>query len=108
VQTTGSTPIFVLAIYATVVTVTLWLMLWRTARDGLDDLGASIVDALGETAARELLDVLARDDADRAALIGRIHERDDTTWLAGLLMDLRVRPRRHPRLRIVAALRRAP
>jgi hypothetical protein len=47
-----------------------------------------VVVALGEPAARELLEVLERSDADRAALIGRLHVRDDAAWLAELLMDL--------------------
>jgi len=47
-----------------------------------------VIDALGVPAARELLDVLERSDADRAALIGRLHPRDDWTWLAELLMAL--------------------
>lgn len=38
-----------------------------------DDIGQRVVDALGEPAARELLQVLERPDADRAALIGRLH-----------------------------------
>jgi hypothetical protein len=38
--------------------------------------------------ARELLDVLTRPDADRAALIGRLHQREDAAWLAELLIDL--------------------
>jgi hypothetical protein len=50
--------------------------------------GRPVVDALGEPAARELLDVITRPDADRAALIGRLYARDDARWLAELLMDL--------------------
>jgi hypothetical protein len=34
-----------------------------------------VVAALGEPAARELLEVLGRSDADRAAVIGRLHLR---------------------------------
>jgi hypothetical protein len=44
-----------------------------------------VIAALGEPGARELLDVLQRSDADRAALIGRLHLRDDASWLAELL-----------------------
>jgi hypothetical protein len=41
-----------------------------------------VVDILGPGAARELLDVLTRSEEDRAALIGRLSERDDAAWLA--------------------------
>jgi hypothetical protein len=51
-----------------------------------------IVAALGGPAARELLDVLTRSDADRAALIGRLHLRKDATWLAELLIDIESDP----------------
>ncbi|MDP9329999.1 MAG: hypothetical protein M3P11_05075 [Actinomycetota bacterium] len=37
---------------------------------------------------RELLDALTRSEADRAALIGRLYQRDDARWLAELLTDL--------------------
>lgn len=49
-----------------------------------EDIGQRVVAALGEPAARELLDVLERSDADRAALIGRLHVRDDAARLAEL------------------------
>jgi hypothetical protein len=39
-----------------------------------------------EAGARELLDVLTRSDADRAALIGRLSQRADAEWLAELLV----------------------
>jgi hypothetical protein len=55
------------------------------------DLGDRVVTILGEQGARELLGVLERSDADRAALIGRLQVRDDAEWLAELLMDLRGR-----------------
>jgi hypothetical protein len=42
-----------------------------------DDLGSRIVSALGKPGARELLGVLTRSDADRAALIGRLHLREE-------------------------------
>jgi hypothetical protein len=54
------------------------------------DLGARIVDVLGEGGARELLDVLRRSEEDRAALIGRLHLREDAAWLAEPLTDLEV------------------
>lgn len=53
-----------------------------------EDIGQRVIAALGEPAARELLEVLERSDADRAALIGRLHVRDDAAWRAELLMDL--------------------
>ena len=74
--------------------------------DARDDLGARIVAALGEPAARELLDVLTRDDTDRAALIGRLHKRHDTTWLAELLMDIESDPDDITRMQIIEALLR--
>ena len=49
----------------------------KGAREGSEDIGARIVAAAGEAGARELLDVLTRPDADRAALIGRLHQRAD-------------------------------
>ena len=52
----------------------------------------------------ELLDVLTRTDADRAALIGRLHQRADTGWLAEVLIDLE--EDESPRLRMIEALRR--
>jgi hypothetical protein len=54
----------------------------------MNNIGERVVAALGEAAASELLDVLGRSDADRAALIGRLHSRDDARWLAQLLIDL--------------------
>jgi hypothetical protein len=56
------------------------------------DLGTRIVAALGEPAARELLDVLTRSEPERAALIGRLHVREDAAWLAELLMDIESDP----------------
>ena len=44
-------------------------------------IGRRIVEILGSGAARELLDVLARREEDRAALIGRLVQRDDAAWL---------------------------
>lgn len=38
--------------------------------------------------ARELLEVLTRPDDGRAALIGRLHQRVDASWLVEMLMDL--------------------
>jgi hypothetical protein len=70
------------------------------------DLGARIVEAVGEPGARELLDVLTRPEADSAALIGRLHERDDGAWLAELLMTIESDPDDVTRMRIIGALRR--
>jgi hypothetical protein len=70
------------------------------------DLGARVVAALGEPAARELLEVLERSDADRAALIGRLYVREDAAWLAELLIDLEDDVGEIARLRLVDELRR--
>lgn len=70
-----------------------------------DDIGARIVAAVGVTGARELLDALTRPEADRAALIGRLAQRDDATWLAEVLTDLEVDE--VARLHMTEALRRA-
>ena len=43
----------------------------------LDDVGSRVVAVLGEARARELLDALTRPEADRAALIGRLAQRED-------------------------------
>ena len=71
----------------------------------LVDLGSRIVLALGPGGAGELLDALTRPEVDRANLVGRLSVRDDTTWLAELLIDIEVD---EPiRLQVVDALRRA-
>lgn len=51
------------------------------------DISSRIVAAVGEAGA-QLLDVLIRSEADRAALIGRLSLRADGEWLAELLIDL--------------------
>jgi hypothetical protein len=56
-------------------------------------------------AAGKVLGVLERSDADRAALIGRLHLRDDAEWLAELLMDLEDDVGEIARLRLVDELR---
>jgi hypothetical protein len=71
-----------------------------------EDIGQCVVAALGEPAGRELLEVLERPEADRAALIGRLHVRDDAAWLAELLMDLEDDVGEIARLGLVDALRR--
>ena len=53
----------------------------------------------------ELLDILERPDADRAALIGRLHVRDDAAWLAELLIDLEDDVGEVARLRLTYSLR---
>jgi hypothetical protein len=70
------------------------------------DVGARVVAALGEPAARELLEVLERPEADRAVLIARLHAREDAVWLAELLMDLEDDVGEIARLRLLDALRR--
>lgn len=70
------------------------------------DVGQQAVDALGEPAAREFLDVITRSDGDRAALIGRLHARADADWLAELLMDLEGEEGELVRLALVDELRR--
>ncbi len=71
-----------------------------------DDLGPRIVSAVGEPAARELLDVLTRSDADRAALIGRLHIREGAAWLAELLIEIESDPEDIIRLQMIGAMRR--
>jgi hypothetical protein len=53
----------------------------------------------------ELLEILERSDADRAALIGRLHARDDAEWLAELLIDLEDDVGEIARLRLTEGLR---
>ena len=53
-----------------------------------DDIRSRVIGAVGEAGARELLDVLTRSGADRAALIGRLLLRADGEWVAELLIDL--------------------
>jgi hypothetical protein len=71
-----------------------------------ENVGARVVAALGEPGARELLGILERSDADRAALIGRMYVRDDARWLAELLIDLEDEVGEMARLRLVDELRR--
>ena len=49
--------------------------------------------------------MLERSDADREALIGRLHPREDAAWLAELLMDLEDDVGEVAWLRLVDALR---
>ena len=73
----------------------------------LDDLGSRIVATLGEPAARKLLDVLTRSEADRAALIGRLSQRENGAWLADLPIEIETDPDDLIRLQIAEASRRA-
>jgi hypothetical protein len=68
-----------------------------------NDIAVRVVAAVGEAGARELLDVLTRSEADRAALIGRLSLRADAEWVAELLIDLE--EDEPARLRLVSALR---
>ncbi len=72
--------------------------------DRIDEVGIRVVNALGPAAARELLDVLMRPEDDRAALIGRLSQRDDASWLAELLIELEVDEL--ARLQLAEAIRR--
>jgi hypothetical protein len=72
----------------------------------VDHLGERVVAALGPAAAGEILEVLERPDADRAALIGRLHPREDAVWLAELLMDLEDDVGESVRLPLIGARRR--
>jgi hypothetical protein len=60
---------------------------------------------LGRAAASEPLDVLEWSDKDRAALIARLHVRDDAAWLAELLIDLEDDVGEFARLRLLHELR---
>ena len=69
-------------------------------------IASRVIGSLGEPAARELLDVLERSDADRAAFIGRLYPQDDATWLAELLIDLEGEDGEPARLRLAESLQR--
>jgi hypothetical protein len=58
------------------------------------------------TSVLQLLDVLTRSEADRAALIGRLSHKADAEWLAELLIDLE--QDEPARLHLVDAPRRIP
>jgi hypothetical protein len=57
--------------------------------EGVGTLGRQIVDALGPGASRELLDVITCPEAERAALIGRLHVREDAVGGKGLRFAVR-------------------
>jgi hypothetical protein len=52
------------------------------------EIAGRVIAAVGKAGAAELLDVLTRSEADRAALIARLSLRADAEWLAELLIDL--------------------
>ena len=69
-------------------------------------MATELIAALGEPASLELLDVLTRSEADRAALIGRLSQRADAVWLADLLIEIECDPDDITRLQFVEALRK--
>ena len=75
-------------------------------------LGDRMIEILGPAAARQLLDVLTRREEDRAALIGRLSQRDDATALAEILIEIETDPDDITRLRLIdgleGALTRSP
>jgi hypothetical protein len=75
----------------------------RYASDSVTD--RRVVSAIGDAGLRELLEVLTRSEADRAAMIGRLSQRADAEWLAELLIDLE--EDESARLHLVEALRSA-
>ena len=70
----------------------------------LPALGQQILSIFGPDGSRELLDLLTRPGADRAALIGRLNQRADGQWLAEVLMDVESDPDDIVRLRLIEAL----
>ena len=69
-------------------------------------LGRRVGESLGLGAARELFDVQTRSEEDRAALIGRLVQRDDAAWLAELLIETDPDPDGITRLRLIDGLER--
>ncbi len=65
---------------------------------------AIVQDTYGSPDVLELREI-ERPEADRAALIGRLHQRADAEWLAELLIDLE--EDEPARLHLVEALRQA-
>jgi hypothetical protein len=68
------------------------------------EIAARVIAAVGKAGAAELLDVLTRPEADRAALLGRLSLRADAEWLAELLIYLE--EDELARLHLIEALRR--
>ena len=69
-------------------------------------IGRRVVEVLGPGTARELLDVLTRGEEDRAALVGRLSQRDDASALAEMLIEIEADPDDITRLRLIDGLRR--
>jgi len=67
-------------------------------------LGQRMVEVLGSAAARQLLDVRTGSEEDRAALIGRLSQRDDDTALAEMLIEIETDPDDITRLRLIDGL----
>ena len=76
------------------------------SHDANEALGRRVVTMLGEPAARQLLDVLTRSEEDRAALIGRLSQRDDASALAEMLIEIETDPDGITRLRLIDGLER--
>jgi hypothetical protein len=55
-------------------------------------IGRRVVEILGPGAARELLEAITRSEEDCVALIGRLSQREDATWLAELLIEIETDP----------------
>jgi hypothetical protein len=53
------------------------------------------------------LAALTRSEENRAALIGRLSQREDATWLAELLIEIETDPDDITRLRLIDGLERA-
>lgn len=68
-------------------------------------LGQQLVAILGSGATRDLLSALERPESGRAALIGRLSQREDAGWLAELLTEIETDPDDVTRLRLIGALR---
>jgi hypothetical protein len=69
--------------------------------------GKRVVGILGEGASSDLLDVITRSEDDRAALIGRLSQRQDALWLAELLIEMETDPYDITRLRLIDTPHRA-
>lgn len=69
-------------------------------------IGRRVVEVLGPGTARELLDVLTRGEEDRAALVGRLSQRDDASALAEMLIEIEADPDDITRLRLIDGLER--
>jgi hypothetical protein len=70
-----------------------------------EDIGETCRRRSRRAGSEELLEVLHWSDADRAALIGRLHLRREARWLAEILIDLEDDVGEIARLRLVSDLR---